>query len=84
MPTALDVRRQGRQAVRSDQYKGWQIEVYRVGRRHEYQAIAENSADLGTVLQTARFGGPGSMMRAHWSAVTLIDTRGPLFADVKP
>jgi hypothetical protein len=71
MIDAQSVKQQGRDPVKTAEVFGWKIEVYRVGRRHEYQALAIGPD--GEVMQTPRVGGYQAMTQAMIRATTLIN-----------
>lgn len=58
----------------SGEHRGWMIRIYRVGRRHEYQAIAEDLSGAIPLYQGPRFGGPGAMTRSHYDAKCWVET----------
>ena len=60
--TARSVKKQGRDPVARKQVNGWICEVYRVGKRHEFQALATDIAS--NTYQTQRIGGPGAQALA--------------------
>jgi hypothetical protein len=51
------VKQEGRAPVASKSISGWVLEVYRVGRRHQFQGLM-TEPDTGATYQTLRFGGP--------------------------
>ncbi len=73
MMTASWAKHLGRDPVLGFEHKGWTIEVYRVGRRQEYQALAIDPG--GKERQTGRIGGPGALTRAGYEARLIVDTQ---------
>lgn len=71
MIDAIIARKQGRDPVQRVGYRGWIVEIYRVGRRHQYQALA--AINGVPALQTARIGGPGAREAAGLRALMLVD-----------
>jgi serine protease inhibitor ecotin len=57
------VKQQGRTPVGTKTVSGWILEVYRVGKRHQYQGLM-TCPDTRASHQTLRFGGPGASLRA--------------------
>lgn len=74
MKTGVDaryVKSEGREPVSAAEYRGWIVEVYRVGRRHEYQGLAIHPE--GHSSQTRRYSGKGAMARAGLMAGVIVD-----------
>jgi hypothetical protein len=57
------VKQQGRTPVATKTASGWILEVYRVGKRHQYQGLMTHP-DTRASHQTLRFGGEGGKARA--------------------
>jgi len=71
---AITVRERGRDPVIAHEYRGWMIEVYRVGRRHEYQTVAEDLTGAHPLYQGPRRGGPGAMTLSRFEVQCWVDT----------
>lgn len=69
--TATRARDEGRRPVKAATYRGWTVEVYRVGRRHEYQGLAIGPD--GVVLMAPRSAGPQAMAAAGLAAASMVD-----------